>query len=254
MLARRRLRRRAIHAPTLTAFAERFAPFGFRETSFLPGYGLAEHVVAATFVPRDRRLRTDGALVSCGVPLPDHRLRIVDDSGIELAEREVGEITLAGPSVMHGYYQNGALTQEAVRDGWLHTGDLGYLADGEITLRSRERSHHRHGTKLHRRISRGRRGLPAFGAAGAVESRDPDAKTARLVVVVEPEAPSTLKNSPLQSPRLADITECKSTMDSCAERYGGASRVERSRAMTKARYESGEIAARRRLRRQKGHP
>ena len=70
-----------IHAPTLAAFAERFAAFGFRETSFLPGYGLAEHVVAATFAPRGRTLRTDGALVSCGVPLPDHQLRIVDEAG-----------------------------------------------------------------------------------------------------------------------------------------------------------------------------
>ena len=121
-----------IHAPTLAAFAERFRAFGFRETSFLPGYGLAEHVVAATFAPRGRPIRTDGALVSCGVPLPDHRLRIVDEHGRELPEREVGEITLAGPSVMQGYYENGALTREALCDGWLRTGDLGYLADGEL--------------------------------------------------------------------------------------------------------------------------
>ena len=55
-----------IHAPTLAAFADRFRAVGFRETSFLTGYGLAEHVVAATFAPRGRPLRTDGELVSCG--------------------------------------------------------------------------------------------------------------------------------------------------------------------------------------------
>ena len=121
-----------IHPPTLAAFAGRFAAFGFRETSFLPGYGLAEHVVAATFAPRGRPLRTDGPLVSCGLPLPDHRLRIVDQDGRDVPEHEVGEIFLAGPSVMQGYYENGALTREALVDGWLRTGDLGYLADGEL--------------------------------------------------------------------------------------------------------------------------
>ena len=47
-------------------------------------------------------------------------------------EREVGEIALAGPSVMVGYYKNPEWTARAVRDGWLHTGDLGYLSDGEL--------------------------------------------------------------------------------------------------------------------------
>ena len=48
-----------IHAPTLAAFAEKFRAVGFRETSFLPCYGLAEHVLAATFPPRGRRLRVE---------------------------------------------------------------------------------------------------------------------------------------------------------------------------------------------------
>jgi fatty-acyl-CoA synthase len=121
-----------IHAPTLAAFAERFRSAGFRETSFLPGYGLAEHVVAATFAPRDRPIRTDGALVSCGVPLPGHRLRIVNENGADLSEREVGEILLSGPSVMQGYFENGRVTRDQVHEGWLRTGDLGYLAAGEL--------------------------------------------------------------------------------------------------------------------------
>ena len=93
-----------IHPPTLAAFAEKFAPAGFRDTSFLPCYGLAEHVLAATFPPRGRRPRTElrlgrradrasasrcrthgsGApvsLVSCGSALPGHRLQIVGDDG-----------------------------------------------------------------------------------------------------------------------------------------------------------------------------
>src|SRR6185503_675277 len=103
-----------IHAPTLAAFAEKFAAAGFRDTSYLPCYGLAEHVLAATFPPRGRRPRTetlsaealaerriataydgDGpalSLVSCGSPLPEHRLRIVDEDDHSLGERRVGEI------------------------------------------------------------------------------------------------------------------------------------------------------------------
>jgi fatty-acyl-CoA synthase len=126
-----------IHAPTLAAFAERFAPVGFRDTSFFPCYGLAEHVLAATLPPRDRKPRVEYIepsipLVGCGPALPGHTLKIVGEDGRALPERAIGEITLAGPSVMLGYYRDDALTAETIRDGWLHTGDLGYLADGEL--------------------------------------------------------------------------------------------------------------------------
>ena len=142
-----------IHAPTLAAFAARFAGVGFRASSFLPCYGLAEHVLAATFPPRNRELLIDRIasadlterrlavpaageqsveLISCGRALPDHAIRIVGEDGETRGEREVGEIRLAGPSVMLGYYKDDALTAQTIRDGWLCTGDLGYLADGEL--------------------------------------------------------------------------------------------------------------------------
>jgi fatty-acyl-CoA synthase len=146
-----------IHAPTLAAFAEKLAPAGFRASSFLPCYGLAEHVLAAAFPPRDREPRVEvldaaelterrlarpiaanepgahsAAVVSCGAPLPGHQLRIAGEGGREVPERHVGEIRLSGPSVMLGYYNDEALTADAIEDGWLRTGDLGYLADGEL--------------------------------------------------------------------------------------------------------------------------
>jgi fatty-acyl-CoA synthase len=145
-----------IHAPTLAAFAEKFGPVGFRETSFLPSYGLAEHVLAATFSPRGRgprverlscddltgqRVATSAAdgsagehvtVVSCGLPLPGHEIRITDEQGCPLPERAIGEITLAGPSVTPGYYRDEELTARTIRDGWLHTGDVGYLSNGEL--------------------------------------------------------------------------------------------------------------------------
>jgi fatty-acyl-CoA synthase len=126
-----------IHAATLAAFAEKFAPAGFRETSFLPSYGLAEHVLAATFPPRGRGVRVERLsestdVVSCGFSMPGHRLRIVTDDGLEAAERVIGEIALAGPSVMQGYYGDDDLTAQTIRDGWLHTGDLGFVDGGEL--------------------------------------------------------------------------------------------------------------------------
>lgn len=144
-----------IHGPTLVAFAHKLAPAGFRPESFLPSYGLAEHVVAATFAPHGRALvaervsadnLTSGSeavpaaadddtaveIVSCGRPFPGHDLRIVDEHGQALPERQVGEIVLKGPSVMLGYYRQDALTAQTIRDGWLHTGDLGYVAGGEL--------------------------------------------------------------------------------------------------------------------------
>ena len=144
-----------VNARTLQAFADKFARAGFRATSFLPSYGLAEHVLAATIgvrgrVPRVENIRADELadsrravlapptdesalrLVSCGRPLAGHALRIVREDGSEAGAGEVGEITLAGPSVMLGYYNNPDLTSRVLRDGWLHTGDLGYLSDGEL--------------------------------------------------------------------------------------------------------------------------
>jgi fatty-acyl-CoA synthase len=143
-----------ISAPTLAAFAERFAAVGFRAASFFPCYGLAEHVLAATMPPRDRTLRVEDLsvdelvtrrqavaaqagessvpLVCCGRALPGHEIRIVDENGGVVGEREVGEIALSGPSVMLGYYGDDEATERTIRRGWLYTGDLGFLSEGEL--------------------------------------------------------------------------------------------------------------------------
>lgn len=130
-----------IHAATLQAFAAKMAPAGFRGTSFLPSYGLAEHVLAATVAPRERPVRVEHIagqpVVGCGSPFPEHGLRIVDDAGHARPEGEVGEILLSGPSVMAGYYNQPALTAEKIRDGWLHTGDLGCSSKGELFVTGR---------------------------------------------------------------------------------------------------------------------
>jgi fatty-acyl-CoA synthase len=141
-----------IRADSLTAFAAHFARAGFRESSFVPSYGLAEHALAVALsvdglkvdvVDADRLVRDSMALpattgspsvriVSCGHAFPGHALTIVDEGLHELPERHVGSIVVQGASVMDGYFEHPAATAEALSHGWLHTGDIGYLAGGEL--------------------------------------------------------------------------------------------------------------------------
>ncbi|HTE53825.1 MAG TPA: fatty acyl-AMP ligase [Kofleriaceae bacterium] len=152
-----------IQYPVLRGFADRHAGRGFRSTAFLPCYGMAEHSLAITFGRLDDDLAADrvdaGALargeaapvsasaaagaadardggelliVNCGRPFPLHELRIAGEDGETLPERRVGHILVRGPSVMTGYFDDPAATAEALSDGWLRTGDLGYLAGGDL--------------------------------------------------------------------------------------------------------------------------
>ena len=144
----------------LRSFAEAFAPCGFRPEAWFPVYGLAEATVAVTF-PRllgathfdrvDRaRLEREGRAVPCeggpaaiefvgvGRPLPGTQLRIVRD-GVPGGEREVGEIEVRAPSLMDGYYGEPEATAEVMRDGWLHTGDLGYETGGSLFVTGRSK-------------------------------------------------------------------------------------------------------------------
>jgi acyl-CoA synthetase (AMP-forming)/AMP-acid ligase II len=76
-------------------------------------------------------------VVSCGRPFVGHILRITDEAGAVLPEGHVGQIELCGPSVMRGYWDDPERSAAALRDGWLSTGDLGYLKDGELYVTGR---------------------------------------------------------------------------------------------------------------------
>jgi fatty-acyl-CoA synthase len=150
----------AIQPKTLARFAEKFAPYGFKAEAFLPVYGLAESTVGLATAPPgrapwidkiDRRAfeanqqaintTDDNALefVACGPPLPGHEIRIVDDTDQLLEERHIGYLQFRGPSNMQGYYNNPEATQAIYHDGWLDTGDMAYIADGEVFITGRKK-------------------------------------------------------------------------------------------------------------------
>ena len=145
---------------TLMRFGRRFAPHGFHSEALMPVYGLAECSVGLAFPPsgrgplvdrvqRESFTRTGRAVpaapdqasalsfVSCGRPLPGHELRIVDASGHELGERQEGRLEFRGASATRGYFNNPQATSQLFREGWLDSGDRGYIAGGEVFLTGR---------------------------------------------------------------------------------------------------------------------
>ena len=90
------------------------------------GYGLSESTCRSTFNPPDTRRRPG----SCGVPI-GNEMRVVDEEDREVPCGELGEIVLKGENILKGYYKNDLANDNAFRNGWFHTGDIGYRdADG----------------------------------------------------------------------------------------------------------------------------
>jgi fatty-acyl-CoA synthase len=149
-----------IHAETLRSFARALAPAGLRAEALLPSYGMAESTLAITFHTLGTAMQVDRVdaaaltrgeaipssaddaieIVSCGVPFPEHELKIVDEGGATLPERRVGEILARGASVSRGYFENPEASAESFGpDGWLRSGDLGYLVQGNLYICGRKK-------------------------------------------------------------------------------------------------------------------
>ncbi|MEI7032122.1 fatty acyl-AMP ligase [Streptomyces pratensis] len=143
-----------VRAATLRRFADTFAPAGFRRTALHPGYGLAEATLMVSGGPVDREPRTaprpdaatepGGELVSCGPPGEGLTVVIADTERRECPEGRIGEVWVAGTSVAQGYWRNARATREVFRaalldgrDGFLRTGDLGFMRDGELYVTGR---------------------------------------------------------------------------------------------------------------------
>ena len=149
-----------VNAQTLRRFADRFARYGFRPEALAPVYGLAENVVGLAFPPPGRGPLVDRVdreklsrqrvaeparpddprplqIVACGQAIPEHEIRIVDESGREVGERREGRLEFRGPSATSGYFRNETKTRELIHDGWLDSGDRAYMAGGDVFITGR---------------------------------------------------------------------------------------------------------------------
>ena len=152
-----------IRPAVLDSFAELLAPAGFDTRAFVACYGLAEASLAVTFAPLSRgldvmsldrdALARDGKalpaagsgaqearMVSCGPVLPGHQLVIRDEHHQPLPDGQIGRVTVSGPSLMSGYFRNPEASREVLHaDGWMDTGDLGFMTDGQLVVTGRRK-------------------------------------------------------------------------------------------------------------------
>jgi len=144
-----------IRQDVMQAFVDAFAEAGFDAKAFLPSYGLAEATLAVSIMPpgegimvelvaetelsgggsatigRPQRYR---AVVNCGVPAREMEIQIRDEDGNALPDRAIGKVWCRGPSVMVGYFRDQEATDACLVDGWLDTGDMGYMSGGYIYI------------------------------------------------------------------------------------------------------------------------
>ncbi|MDV3455901.1 fatty acyl-AMP ligase [Sphingomonas sp. HF-S4] len=144
-----------IRPDVMQSFVDAFADAGFKATAFLPSYGLAEATLAVSIMPpgegivvelveetqlsggdvaradRPQRFR---AIVNCGKPVKDMEVQIREEDGTPLPEKAIGKVWCRGPSVMVGYFRDPESTAACMTDGWLDTGDMGYISEGYVYI------------------------------------------------------------------------------------------------------------------------
>ncbi len=133
-----------VRAETMAEFTSRFEAAGLDPGSVRASYGMAENTLLISMSQTTDGLRTaapaDGGpeVTSNGPAMPESKIEIAAPDGRSLPVGQVGEIRLRSPSMMQGYWNDPTATAEVLRDGWLHTGDLGFLnRDGEVHITGR---------------------------------------------------------------------------------------------------------------------
>jgi len=142
-------------------FFEHFKDYGFKAEALATSYAMAENVFAVTqggierpisydeidlisFQEKNVALPADGAgkvikMVSAGKPISNVDVKIVDKDGLPLSDRYIGEILISSDCMLTEYYNRKDATEETFIDGWFKTGDLGYIADGELYISGRKK-------------------------------------------------------------------------------------------------------------------
>jgi fatty-acyl-CoA synthase len=137
-------------------FCDTYEPFGFARNAMFPTYGLAESTVAVSFpdpgspirhivvdreaLSKGRAVQTDASspgattLICVGRAIPGQGLRVVDEGQHPVPDLTVGHVITTGPSVMLGYFEDADATANCMKDGWLWTGDLGFVCGGELFI------------------------------------------------------------------------------------------------------------------------
>ena len=143
-----------IRPDVMQNFVNAFAEAGFKASAFTPSYGLAEATLAVTVMPPGEGIRVElveeerlsgrprdlskparyRAIVNCGKALPGMEVEIRDEKGNTKGDHQIGKVWCRGKSVMHSYFRNEEATNDCLVDGWLDTGDMGYLADGYLFI------------------------------------------------------------------------------------------------------------------------
>lgn len=201
----------AVLPDTIRQFSDRFAKYGFRPEAMAPVYGLAENAVGLAFPPPGRAPiidRVDRAalmqqaralpaarddataleFVACGRPLPGHEVRIIGPTG-ELGEREEGQLQFRGPSATLGYLNNPVKNRELFDGDWLNSGDLAYIAGGDVYITGRSKDIIiRAGRHIYpEEIESAAGDVPGVrkGCVVVFGAPDPRLSTERLVVIAE---------------------------------------------------------------------
>ena len=143
-----------IRPDVMQSFVNAFAPAGFKASAFMPSYGLAEATLAVTLMPEGEGIRVElveeerlsgqprdlsrppryRAIVNCGKPVRDMTVEIRGEDDAPKSDRQIGKVWCKGPSVMHSYFRDPEATAACMVNGWLDTGDMGYMADGYLFI------------------------------------------------------------------------------------------------------------------------
>ncbi len=143
-----------IRPDVMQAFVDAFGDAGFSAHAFLPSYGLAEATLAVSIMPPGKGIEVElveetdlsgaagstdrptrfRAIVNCGKAVKDMTIEIRDEDGGVMPDKTIGKVWCSGPSLMKEYFRDPESTAACLVDGWLDTGDMGYLSDGSIFI------------------------------------------------------------------------------------------------------------------------